>query len=121
MKYQILLEDRRNGRTALIECPASMVLEELSVKIKLELRLPLCDRGWHRFLLQGRTYVPWDHILAEPEIIWECTERYPTGYRSSEKIRLKQAFTVLGSAITYFQDEHWSNAYKVRCTLVERV
>lgn len=49
MKYQILLEDRTSGSKACIECPDGMLLEELSVKIKVELNLPLCDYGWHRF------------------------------------------------------------------------
>lgn len=64
MKYQILLEDRTNGRQALIECPANMPLEELSVKIKVELNLPLCDNGWHRFLYRGKVYVPDEHVIA---------------------------------------------------------
>ena len=121
MKYQILLEDRMKGRKALIECPANMPLEELSVKIKVELRLPLCDRGWHRFLFKGKTYVPSDHILAEPEIYWECTGRHIGGFRVSDRVRLKHIYTVLGSAITYLQDEHIVNEHKVRCTLVGRV
>lgn len=121
MKYQILLEDRMKGRKALIECPANMPLEELSVKIKVELRLPLCDRGWHRFLFKGKTYVPLDHILAEPEIYWESTGRYIGGFRVSEKVRLKQLYTVLGSAIVYHQDDHIMGEHKVRCTLVARV
>lgn len=121
MKYQILLEDRMKGRKALIECPANMPLEELSVKIKVELRLPLCDRGWHRFLFKGKTYVPLDHILAEPELYWESTGRYIGGFRVSERVRLKHLYTALGSAIVYHQDDHIIGEHKVRCTLVARV
>lgn len=121
MKYQILLEDRMKGRKALIECPANMPLEELSVKIKVELRLPLCDREWHRFLYRGKCYVPFNHLCAEPEIIWESTERRPPRVYCSEKVRLKHLYTVLGSAIMYHQDDHIIGEHNVRCTLVARV
>ena len=122
MMYQILLEDRTNGREALIECPANMLLEELSVRIKLELNLPLSDYGWHRFLYRGMVYVPDEHATAEPEIIWECTGKYHHCYRSSETVRLKHLYTVLGSAIVYRQDDRgFDNEHKVRCTLVGRI
>lgn len=122
MKYQILLEDRTNGRQALIECPANIPLEELSVKIKVELNLPLCDNGWHRFLYRGKVYVPDEHVIAEPEIIWECTGKYYHCFRSSERVRLKHLYTVLGSAIVYRQDDKvFHNEHKVRCTLVGRI
>lgn len=119
MKYQILLEDRQTGREALIECPANMSLEELSVKIKVELQLPYCDYDYHRFCFKGKTYVPEDHLMSEAEIYWECTGHYYGGYRSSTRARLKTAFTVLGSAINYFQDSCIHNRYKVRCTLLK--
>lgn len=119
--YQILLEDRQSGRKAHIECPANMVLETLSIKIKLALRLPYCDEGWHRFKSSGKTYVIWEHLQAEPEILWEATGRYPYGYRSSECVKLRKLFTVKGSAITYLQDEADSwNDHKVCCTLMGR-
>lgn len=118
--YQILLEDRITGRTALIECPANMLLEELSVKIKVELNLPLCDREWHRFLYKGKCYVPFNHLCAEPEIIWESTERYPPRVYCSEKVRLKHLYTVLGSTITYIQDVSYGVDRKVRCIMVGR-
>lgn len=121
MKYQILLEDRMKGRKALIECPANMLLEELSVKIKLELHLPLCDREWHRFLFKGKTYVPFNHILAEPEIFWECTGKRIGGFRRSDNVRLKHVYTVLGSVIMYHQDDNIIGEHKVRCTLIKRV
>lgn len=118
--YQILLEDRKHGREALIECSANMVLEELSVKIKLNLCLPYCDGGWHRFKSSGKTYVIQEHLQAEPEIFWEATGRYEYGYRCCEHVRLRQLFTVKGSAITYLQDERSWNDHKVCCTLVGR-
>lgn len=119
--YQILLEDRNSGRKALIECPANMVLETLSIKIKLALHLPYCDEGWHRFKSSGKTYVIREHFQAEPEILWESTGRYPYGYRCSERVKLRQMFTVKGSAITYLQDEKGSwYDYKVCCSLVGR-
>lgn len=121
MKYQILLSDRKNGREALIECPANMVLEELSVKIKIELQLPYTDYGYHRFLFRGNTYIIDDHLWSEPEYLWEVTGHYDFHYKCSERIRLNRCFTVLGSAITYMQDGTWYNEYKVRCTLVARV
>lgn len=125
MKYQILLSDRKSGREALVECRSDMVLEELSVKIKVEMQLPYTDNGYHRFLFRGRTYVIDEHLISEPEIRLESTERYDDCYRSSETIRLDRCFTVLGSAITYFQDDlccgGCHNAYQVRCTLVARV
>ena len=122
MKYQILLEDRTNGRQALIECPANVPLEELSVKIKVELNLPLCDNDWHRFLYRGKVYVPDEHVIVEPEIIWESTGKYCYCFRSSERVRLKHLYTVLGSAIVYKQDDKvFHNEHIVRCTLVGRI
>lgn len=125
MKYQILLSDCKSGREALIECQSDIVLEELSTKIKVEMQLPYTDNGYHRFLLRGKTYVIEEHLISEPEMRWEATGFYDDFYRSSENIRLDQCFTVIGSAITYFQDEQdgcgGHNTYKVRCVLVARV
>ena len=122
MKYQILLEDRTSGSKACIECPAGMLLEQLSVKIKVELNLPLCDYGWHRFLYRGKVYVPDEHVRIEPEIIWECTGKYPYYFRSSDKVRLKHLYTVLGSTIVYRQDgKVILNEHMVRCTLIGRI
>ena len=122
MKYQIFLEDRTKGRQILNESPANMPLEELSVKIKVELSLPLCDNGWHRFLYRGKVYVPDEHVSAEPEIVWECTGKYHHCFRSSERVRLKHLYTVLGSAIVYKQDDKvFHNEHIVRCTLVGRI
>ena len=60
MKYLIKLEDRMNGHETLIECPANMLLEELCVKIKVELHLPYTDDGAHCFRARGYYYVPDD-------------------------------------------------------------
>lgn len=120
--YQILLSDRKSGREALIECQSDMFLEELSAKIKLELQLPYTDNGYHRFLLRGKIYVIDEHLISEPEMRWEATGFYDYDYRSSEHIRLNRCFTVVGSTITYLQDDGaWNNVYKVRCVLMARV
>ena len=122
MMYQILLSDRKSGREALIECQSDMFLEELSAKIKLELQLPYTDNGYHRFLLRGKIYVIDEHLMSEPEMRWEATGFYDYDYRSSEHIRLNKCFTVVGSTITYLQDDGaWNNVYKVRCVLMARV
>lgn len=120
MKYQILLSDRFTGREALIECPANMLLEELSAKIKVALQLPYSDKGWHRFLCRGWVYVIDERVINEPEGLWEAGLPYDEGYRSSERIRLNRIFTTLGSTVTYLQDGRFRNDYKVRCTLVRR-
>lgn len=119
MKYQILLSDRNSGREALIECPSNMVLEELSAIIKVQMQLPYTDYGWHRFLLKGKVYVINEHIMAEPETIWAATGHYDDNYRSSENIRLRNCFTVLGSSFVYCQDGY--PKHKVRCTLTARL
>jgi len=134
MKYLIKLEDRMSGRKALIECPANMLLEELCVKIKLELHLPYTDWGYHCFQMHGKVYVPdglntvrgiWgagpDDTLPKREYI-QAVRDYPTerDLRSSESYRLNQVYTVLDSGITYIQNS--SNGwFKVRCTLVARM
>lgn len=121
MIYEILLEDRNSGRTALIECPANMVLEELSVKIKVELQLPLCDYAWHRFLFKGFVYVVDEHVMTEPMITYDCTGRNEfIYYWSSEEYRLEDVYTTIGSAITYQQDGRCKREHRVRCTLVRR-
>lgn len=123
MKYLILLHDCTSGREAQIECPANMVLEELSAKIKVELQLPYVDHGDHRFLCKGKTYVIDEHVESEPEMIWEVTRRDVKYYRSSERMRLNKCFTVLGSSVTYQQKRMniLFDNYKVRCTLVARM
>lgn len=120
MKYRLLLTNRHTGDEAEVVVPARMPLEELVVKIKLELGLPLTDWACHRFLSRGVVYVPQEHLISEPEIIFE-NGLYAGYYDCSDKVRLNRVFTVLGSAITYFQDTDWANNYKVRCTLLERL
>lgn len=121
MKYQILLCDRETGREAQIECPASMFLEELSVKIKVAMQLPYSDGGYHRFLCRGHIYVMGEHVMSEPEMRWEAGLSYDDGYRSSDQLPLSRIFTVIGSSITYLQDGSSVNKYKVRCTLIQRI
>ena len=134
MKYLIKLEDRRNGHETLIECPANMLLEELCVKIKVELHLPYLDYGDHCFRGRGYYYVPDDIddrsleqlVGEEPNYfffsdIWWSHLRVPSKRfrRSTERVRLKYAFTVKGSSINYSQisPNDWS---LVRCTLIDR-
>ena len=120
MKYSLLLTNTSNGEERAIIVPAHLPLEDLSAKIKVEFQLPLCDEGWHRFLSRGTTYVIDEHLISEPEIQSECGLR-AGHYSSSEHIRLSSMFTVLGSSVTYIQDKHGFNAYKIRITLQERI
>lgn len=120
MKYRLLLTNRRTGDETEIIVPARLPLEALSVKIKLEMHLPLTDWCCHRFLSRGVVYVPEEHTISEPEIIFE-SGRFAGYYDCSDHIRLNRVFTVLGSAVTYCQDTDWANDYKVRCTLLERL
>lgn len=120
MKYRLLLTNRHTGDEAEIIVPARLPLEELSVKIKLELNLPLTDWGCHRFLFHGTTYVIGGNYHSEQEMRFE-SGLYVGHYAFSDRVRLNQVFTVLGSAVTYLQDTDWANNYKVRCTLLERI
>ncbi len=120
MKFKILLENRKNGEKAVIEMPASAKLEEISPKIKMALRLPYTDYACHRYILRGATYVPQEHLVSEQEIVWESGLKSGI-YRSSDNINLYNAFTSLGSAFLYMQDENFWGDYKVRCTLLARV
>lgn len=134
MKYLIKLEDRYSGREALVECSANMLLEELCVKIKVELHLPYFDHGAHCFRSRGYYYVPdaighsdLEELVGEEpnyfyyEQIWWSHKRVPSAKfrRSIERARLKYAFTVKGSAINYIQisPNDWD---LVRCTLIDR-
>ena len=120
MRYRLLLTNTVNGEEAEIVVPSYLPLEELSHKIKLELDLPLCDNGWHRFQSLGTVYVIDEHLLAETEWLTKCN-LYVGRYRSSERIRLKHVFTGIGSAITYIQDdENFFYIFKIRVTLVKR-
>lgn len=130
MRYLIKLEDRNSGREAFVECPANMLLEEFCVKIKVELQLPYLDYGNHCFMGNGYHYAPDDINYGaleelvgdwDPKDLWNERVRMPNKRfrRSTERVRLKYAFTVKGSAIIYKQisPNDWSN---VRCTLIDR-
>ena len=69
MKYRILLTNKANGDEAEVIVPSHTPLEDLSVKIKLEMHLPYSDGGWHRFLVGGAAYMPEMHCVAEPEML----------------------------------------------------
>lgn len=128
MKYLIKLEDRFSGREAFIECHAGMLLEELSIKIKVELQLPYSDFGVHCFRGRGYYYVTDDIDIRSLEGLvgdWDEAShervRMPNRRfrRSTERVRLKYAFTVKGSVLSYSQitTEHFN---RVRCTLIDR-
>lgn len=119
MNYRLSLTNLADGEQREIIVPAHLPLEDLSVKAKVELGLPLCDHAWHRFLFRGTFYVPQHHLAAEPEIRYESDLR-PVRYRNSERTTLKWAFTTLGSSIVYLQDHDWQTI-RVRCTLLERI
>ena len=72
MRYRLLLTNTVNGEEAEIVVPSYLPLEELSHKIKLELDLPLCDNGWHRFQSLGTVYVIDEHLFAETEWLTKC-------------------------------------------------
>ena len=120
MKYRLLLTNTADGEEREIIVPANLPLEDLSPKIKVEFQLPYCDYGWHRFLSHGTAYIIQEHLIAEPEIRFECN-LHVGRYRCSEWTRLKNAFTVLGSTVTYIQEEDGVNKYKIRATLLERI
>ena len=116
MLYKFLLENRVSGENAYVEAPAKWPLEALSAKIKVAMHLNYVDYGWHHFCLNGKRYVPSDNVGPETEIWFECCEHINQQFASSDGIRLKRAFNVLGSAVNYV---HGNN--KIRCTLVQRI
>ena len=120
MKYRLLLTNTADGEEREIVVPANLPLEHLSPKMKVEFQLPLCDYGWHRFLSHGVAYVIREHLIAEPEIRFECS-LFVGRYRCSEWVRLKNVFTVLGSAVTYIQDDPDSGKHKIHVSLLERI
>ncbi|MBQ9362872.1 MAG: hypothetical protein IJT97_05540 [Bacteroidaceae bacterium] len=120
MKFKILLENRKNGDKAVIEMPARARLESISPKIKVAFHLPYTDNARHRYILRGATYVPEEHIISEEEMQWEAGLR-PGIYRCSDDIPISRAFTSLGSAFLYMQDEFFWGDYQVRCTLIGRI
>ena len=119
MKYRLLLTNTADGEVREIIVPAHLPLEELSPKIKVGFRLPLCDYGWHRFLARGTVYVIEKHLTPEQEILFEC-DLYIGRYRCSAWARLKHVFTVLGSTVTYIQG-YGIDKHKIRVTLMERI
>lgn len=65
LKYLIKLESRSNGREAFVEYPASIIIEELIYKIKVELHLPYTDFGMHAFQMHRKVYVPsWQTVSS---------------------------------------------------------
>lgn len=140
MKYLIKLENRETGMVAFTECPANMLLEELSIKIKSELHLPCNDEEGHSFMMKGKVYVPnrwsihgvWgfpkDWFVTSPEAIQD-TLNYPReqDIRNSRRYTLEQVFTSKGSVITYDQVNNiirngsYPQGVSVRCTLVDRI
>ena len=121
MKYRIKLANKANGDEAEVIVPSHTPLEDLSVKIKLEMHLPYSDGGWHRFWVGGAAYMPEMHCVAEPEMLEESGVKTVRSYRPSESVSLADVFTVLQSAVTYTQDEGSFTTHKVSCTLVERI
>lgn len=123
MKYLIKLEDRLTGRTALVECSEKMVLEDLSVKIKVELQLPYTDYSGHCFLSHGLVYVPddieWGDLVT---LVAGPNSRLPKSkfFRRCETNLLKYVFTVKGSVVEYKQATDY-RTLRVRCTLVKKV
>lgn len=120
MNYLIKLENLKNGQEATIMSPARACVESLCPKIKMALRLPYVDHACHRFVARGITYVVSEHMISEPEIIWE-NDRNPGCYRCSEKMSIGHIFTTLGSSIKYYQDGNWWCEHNIRCTLLKRV
>lgn len=128
MKYLIKLEDRINGREAFVVCPEYMLLEELTVNIKLELHLPYRDEGCHSFGFMGKVFVPencnvkefFDFFSDKFYFNHEKKCPLPRDLKSTESFRLNRVFTVKGSALNYEQISSgvW---YNVRCTLIERM
>lgn len=118
MIYTILLTDRRNGRMEEITAKSSSMVEELSARIKVALRLPYTDDGWHRFVKYGITYVIDEHVELESNFLEEH-HIHSGPYRGSERTPLSHLFTTLQSVILYEQDEAYSTI-KVDCTLIKR-
>ncbi|MBQ2595717.1 MAG: hypothetical protein II578_03525 [Bacteroidaceae bacterium] len=119
--YEMELRNMRTGDVAVVTLRADARLEELSPKIKLALSLPLVDRKWHRFLLNGAAWVPEEHVELEPEMLWEAEVPPERPYYSSDRVRLRRMFTTLGSAFVYAQSRDYLPPIMVRCTLLRRL
>ena len=121
MKY--LLELKHLSDVVELEADADSKLEELSSRIKVAFDLPYDDYDDHEFCFEGHKYVPEDMVDRVREFRFETWEpddgrEEPDWfdlYRSSDDITLKDAFTVLGSAINYHQ-----GYTTVRITLLDR-
>ena len=120
MQYVIRIENLKNGDEATIVASARSSVETLCAKIKMALKLPYVDHACHRFVARGFTYVVEEHMISEPEIIWE-NDRKPGPYRCSERMSIGRIFTTLGSSIKYYQDDGCVGSYNIRCTLLKRV
>ena len=120
MNYLIKVENLKNGDEAIIKASARACVETLSPKIKVALDLPYVDHACHRFVARGVTYVVEEHMISEPEIIWE-NDRNPGRYRCSDRISIERVFTTLGSCIKYYQDTGFMGKYNIRCTFLQRV
>ena len=120
MIYKIQLENLKTGEMAYITARANEKAEVLCPKIKIALSLPFLDRGYHRFITHGVTYVIDEHVEWEPELRWEYDLKSGP-YRSSERISVERIFTTIGSSILYTQDGIFAHEQKVRCTFVQRI
>ena len=121
MQYRILLKNLDNKEEAETTISADKTLEELCIQIKLALSLPYADYAWHRFQAFGITYMPKDTSYADEEMRSE-SGLSPLQYKDSEKVKLSQLFTILGSDILYTQERGGSGKpYRVRCILQERL
>lgn len=121
MQYRILLKKLDTQEAAEITISAEKPLEELSIQIKLALGLPYADNAWHRFQCFGITYMPRDTSYADEEMRGE-SGLSPLQYKDSEKVKLSQLFTILGSDVLYTQAMGDSvKPCRVRCILQGRL
>ena len=124
MIYLIELEDIDTHETRLLEAASDSPLEELSARIKVAFNYSYDDLDDHEFCFFGHKYVPADMVGRVSEFRFETWDPEDPReepdwwemYRSSDDITLEEAFTVLGSGITYHQ-----GLRNARLTLVERV
>lgn len=121
MQYRIRLINLETKEIAEITVSARMSLEELSSHIKVALRLPYTDHGWHHFQDRGITYMPYQNIIADEEMRGE--NGLPSlRYRDSNRVKIEQLFTTLDSSFVYVQEGQGDfGKERVRCTLKERI
>lgn len=115
MIYKFQLRNAKTGETAEIEAPSHWVLESLSPKIKVAMRLPYNDYERHRFHCNGRVYMTNCEIALSDEY-WHSG--WPCGWRRgySESTKIHNIFTTLGSSVNYRQGSE-----RIHCTLIERM